>query len=113
MSRLPEQRNAQSLHWWVRLCQWLWSQRGFIWGTLIVGILVSVAATWLTSSTSIFIGTPLGTALVWIREHLLLAGLLGVILFLFTLLVGAVSHLADASTHASSGSGEKENDMIA
>jgi len=98
MSRLPEQRNAQPPRWWVRLCQWLWSQRGFIWGTLIVGIVVSVAATWLTSSTSIFTSTPLGTALLWIRDHVLLAGFIGVSLLLLTLLVGAVSRQANISS---------------
>lgn len=95
-----EQQNTTPLSWWVRLCQWAWTQRGFIWGTLIVGIFVSVVATWLTTQTSIFTGTPLGTALLWIRDHLLLAGFIGLSLFLLTLLVGAVGRLTGASTRA-------------
>jgi len=110
MSRQPEQRNAQLPRWWVRLCQWLWSQRAFIWGTLIVGIVVSVAATWLTSSTPIFTSTPLGTILLWIRDHVLLAGFIGVSLLLLTLLVGAVSHQADTSTlPPAPASGQQQN----
>jgi len=113
MSRPPEQKNTLSPRWWVRLCQWLWSQRGFIWGTLIAGIFVSVAATWLTTPTSIFAGTPLGTVLPWIREHLLLAGLIGVILFLLTLLVGAVSQRADIPTRAGATADQQQQNRRA
>src|SRR5437588_7336000 len=49
---------------WVRLCQWLWKQRGFVWGTVIVGIALNVFASWLiTPSGAIFSQTPLGTIL--------------------------------------------------
>lgn len=113
MFRRPEPQNTASPGWWVRLCQWLWGQRGVIWGTLIIGIFVSVAATWLTSSTSIFTGTPLGTILLWIREHLLLAGLIGVILFLLTLLVGVVSQRADIPTRAGATADQQQQNRRA
>lgn len=49
---------------WVRLCQWLWKQRGFVWGTVIVGVALNLFASWLiTPSGVIFSQTPLGTIL--------------------------------------------------
>ncbi len=100
MPRSPEQRNTISPSWWIRLCQWLWGRRKFVWSVLIVGIIVGVSVNWLTSSTSIFTGTPLGTILLWIRDHLLFVSFIGVCLLFLTLLVGAVTHLVDASTRA-------------
>lgn len=49
---------------WVRLCQWLWSQRGFLWGTVIVGLALNLFASWLlTPSGTTFAQTPLGVLL--------------------------------------------------
>ena len=107
-----EQQNPIPPGWWVRLCQWLWGFRKFVLVTLIVGILISVTATWLTTSTSIFTGTLLGTILLWIRDHLLLAGFIGVCLLLLTLLVGTVSHLADASTRAGAIANQQQNRSV-
>ena len=110
MSKLPEQRNTISPRWWVRLCQWLWNQRGFIWGTLIVGIVINVIAALLTARTSIFTGTLLGATLQWTGEHLLLAVFISLSLLLLTLLVGAVSHRAnDIPTRADVPSGQQQN----
>jgi hypothetical protein len=108
MSSPSEQHPAPSSRWWVRLCQWLWSKRGFIWGTLIAGI----GLNWLTS-TSIFTGTPLGIGLLWMRDHLLLAGLSGVCLLFLTLLVGVVSHLAGPSTRPATTASEHQQSRIA
>ena len=94
MSISPEQQPAPSSRWWVRLCQWLWDRRKFVWGILIVGIIVGVSVNWLTS-TSIFTGTPLGAILLWMRDHLLLAGFIGLCSLFLTLLVGVVSYLVD------------------
>jgi len=49
---------------WVRLCQWLWKQRGFVWGTVVVVIALNVFTGWLiTPSGAIFSQTPLETIL--------------------------------------------------
>lgn len=49
---------------WVRLCQWLWNQRGFLWGTVIFGIVLNLFASWLiTPWGNIFSQTPLGSLL--------------------------------------------------
>jgi|GEM_PF-5059048 len=101
MSRSPEQQNAVALAGWIRFCQWCWARRNFVWGVLVVGIILGVTVNWLTSSTSIFTGTPLGTILLWLRDHLLFAGFIGACLLFFTLFVGTVSYLANASTRAS------------
>lgn len=92
MSSPSEQQSAPSSRRWVRLCRWLWAQRGFIWGTLIVGILVSIMATWLITQTSIFIGTPLGTGLLWIRDLFFLLASWECRAFWFTRKASKVSH---------------------
>ncbi len=49
---------------WIRFCQWLWKQRGFLWGTVIFGVGLNLVASWLiTPSGAIFSQTPLGTIL--------------------------------------------------
>src|SRR5690348_9867682 len=49
---------------WVLLCQWLWNQRGFAWGTVIFGVALNLFASWLiTPSGAIFSQTPFGTIL--------------------------------------------------
>jgi hypothetical protein len=49
---------------WFRLCQWLWNQRGFLWGTVIIGVALNLFASWLiTPLGTTFSQTPLGTLL--------------------------------------------------
>ncbi|SRR6266568_4336375 len=49
---------------WVRLCRWLWKQRGFLWGTVIIGIALNLIASWLiTPLGTAFSQTPLGALL--------------------------------------------------
>lgn len=43
------------LHWRVRVCRWLWRALGFVWGTLIVGIVITTIANLSTTTTD----TPL------------------------------------------------------
>jgi GTPase SAR1 family protein len=46
--------SSASLHWRVKVCRWLWRVLGFVWGTLIVGIVITTIAN-LNTTTS---GTP-------------------------------------------------------
>jgi NACHT domain len=41
--------------WWIRVCRWLWHELGFVWGTLIVGIIIATIANLNTTTTD----TPL------------------------------------------------------
>src|SRR5215472_14942515 len=52
-SSLTEAAVAPS--WWVRLCRWLWRGLLFVWGTLVVGIVVATIANLNTTTTD----TPL------------------------------------------------------
>src|SRR5215472_2767518 len=52
-SSLTEAAVAPS--WWVRLCRWLWRGLLFVWGTLVVGIVVTTIANLNTTTTD----TPL------------------------------------------------------
>jgi NACHT domain len=49
---------------WVRPCRWLWNQRGFVWGTVILGLALNLIASWLiTPPGTTFSQTPLGSLL--------------------------------------------------
>ncbi len=113
MASPRELHPAPSSRWWVRLCQWLWSPYRVIWGTVTVGILPSVVATWLTVQTLIFTGTPLGTGLPWVRDYLLFAGFIGVCLLLLALLVGTLRHLAAPSARPAAPAPEQQQNRHA
>jgi NACHT domain len=48
------------LHWRVRICRWLWRVLGFVWGTLLVGIVIGTIANLNTTAA----GTPLSTLFI-------------------------------------------------
>jgi DNA polymerase III delta prime subunit len=49
---------------WIRFCQWLWKQRGLLWGTVIFGVGLNLIASWLiTPSGALLYQTPLGIIL--------------------------------------------------
>src|SRR6266705_2212554 len=93
MTNLPSENATFSRHWWIHLCRWLWVRQGFVWGTIILGLVINVGAAWLTSKTSIFAGTPLGWFMRWVVEHSLAAAIIGLSLVLLIILVGVVSRL--------------------
>ncbi len=66
MSQLSEQQPMLPRPWWVRLNAKLWAGLLFLWGTVIFGIIINVAATVLTTK-----GFDLkGTQLEWVTQHL-------------------------------------------
>ena len=66
---------------WVCLCQWLWKQRGLVWGTIILGIGLSIFAGWLVSPWgTTYSNTPLGSIL----SHPWLWALVGLGLLILT-----------------------------
>src|ERR1700692_696966 len=79
---------------WVRLCQWLWKQRGLGWGTVIVRVALNIFASWLiTPSGAIFSQTPLGAIL----GHPLFLALGGLVLLGLTGGLWIVNRLNPAS----------------
>lgn len=74
--------------WWVQMSEWLSRQRGFVWGDIILGVILNIFATWLISpSGSTFSNTPLGTLLA----HPLIFFLVGIGLIV---LLGVVKLIA-------------------
>jgi hypothetical protein len=53
--KTPSTASSAPLHWRVRVCRWLWRVLGFVWGTLIVGIIIGTIANLNTTTTE----TPL------------------------------------------------------
>ena len=43
--------SSAPLHWWVRVCRLLWRVLRFVWGTLILGIVIATIATIATTTT--------------------------------------------------------------
>ena len=57
----PQQLTAPLENAWVRFCRWLWKHRGFMWGTVVLGVVLNLLASWLiTPAGSTFSNTPLG-----------------------------------------------------
>lgn len=81
-----EPMTAKSRRWWYTVCSWLQPVFRFIWLTLIVGLVVSVASTWLTTRGWNIDGTPL--AWIWLHWFPLLVGSIG--LLIFTIIVEIV-----------------------
>ncbi len=81
--------------WWVRLCRWLWQQRGVIVTNFLLGIALNLLAAWLVSPWSSMVSnTPLGTVL----DHPLVLFGCGVALLALTGIVWWVNHLNLAYT---------------
>ncbi len=64
MANASRHRPTASQPWWIRLSRWLWKQRSFIVGNLLLGIALNLVAAWLVSPWgSTITNTPLGSAL--------------------------------------------------
>lgn len=83
----PSQQSALSHHRWKRLWRWLWRGLCLVWSLIVIGVLVNIASTRLTSDKDIPLASPVGLAL----RNLPLTIALAIILFLFTLLVWMLS----------------------
>ena len=81
--------------WWVRVCHWLWRQRSFVVGNILLGISLNIIAAWLISPWSVMVSnTPLGTVLD--HPRFLAGG--GLLLLALTGIVWRVNHLNPAYT---------------
>lgn len=95
----PQQLTAPRENAWVRFCRWLWKHRGFIWGTVVLGVVLNLFASWLsTPAGSTFSNTPLGA----IFGHPLLSALIGLGLLALTAGLWLINRLypAPVSQHA-------------
>src|SRR5437660_9544284 len=99
MDSTSTQEMGRSRRWWVRLCQWLWGKRTFLWSTFIFGIMLNVFATWLyTPWSTDFKQLPIG----WAFQNPLILLLVGICLLLLTSIVGLISRLDATLSHSHS-----------
>ena len=90
MSDRSRQQFASPRSNWVRLCQLLWNQQGFLWGTVICGLALNLFASWLiTPMGTAFSHTPIGAILA----HPLLSTLGGLGLLGLTGGLWLINHL--------------------
>src|SRR5579859_1741224 len=67
--------------WFVGLCRWCWRQRGFFWGTLIIGVGANVFAAWLfTPFGANYRNLPIG----WAFQHPAVFVALGLFCLMFS-----------------------------
>src|SRR5690242_11378253 len=90
MAQLPQSTPPHPL--WKRLCKWYWKSQGFVWGTIIMGIITNLVANWLGAPASVNINGPLG----WLRDHPVPLGAGIVILCLLTMLSKKIADEPDA-----------------
>src|SRR5260370_18734562 len=81
-------QNTTSSSWRVRACRASLKVLLFVWGTLIVGVLVNVVSSWVIAKNFELGGTPLG----WGVDHLWVMLLLLFLLIVLTLLSWLGSH---------------------
>jgi hypothetical protein len=96
VSEQQQHTSDEQVPWWVQSCRWLKAKLPYVWGTLIVGTLVSTLANLNTTSTD----TPLSKlylAHVVLTYPLTVFAALGVLLLL-TLLALIGSHERDTSS---------------
>jgi hypothetical protein len=101
---VSEQQQNEPLPWWVHCCRWLRAKLPYVWGTLIVGTLVSTLANFNTLSTD----TPLSKRYMVhsvLTSPIPVFSRLGFLLFLTLLsLVGSRKHII-TTLHSQSRSG--------
>jgi NACHT domain len=90
-------QNAPKAHmlWWVRLCDILWKSIAFLGTTLILGVVASVLATWLTTSRGIL---PANTPLSQLFAKWTIALPIGGFLVLLALLIYKLSRWPASET---------------
>jgi NACHT domain-containing protein len=88
MAEPAGQQSTTSLSWRVRVCRASWKGLLFVWGTLILGILINVGSSWLITKNFDTGGTPLG----WGVDHPWVMLPLLFLLVVLTLLSGLGSH---------------------
>ncbi len=88
MAEPAGQQNTTSLSWRVRVCRAGWKVLLYVWGTLIVGMLVNIVSSWVIAKNFDLGGTPLG----WGMDHLWAMLLLLFLLIVLTLLSWLGSH---------------------
>src|SRR5579859_1329841 len=59
----------------VPICRWLWKQRGFVWGTVVIGLILNLFATWPNTPLGAIFGHPLLSALAGLGLLALTGGL--------------------------------------
>ncbi len=92
MADPSQHQSAPSRRWWTHLWRWLWRGFGLLWGLIIVGVVVNIASTRLTSDQGFPPDSPAGLAL----RNLPLTIAVGVILLLLTLLIGLLHRQSTA-----------------
>jgi hypothetical protein len=75
-------------NWFVRLCKYLWRQRNFVWGSIILNILLDIFVSWLFIDHSNIPKTPMG----WFFQHSSIVLLIGICLTLITFIIYLGSH---------------------
>ncbi len=78
--------------WWVRLCRWLWKIAAFVGVSVVLSLVVSVLANWLTSPGGAIPANSLAARLVaWLVAGWPVMLLVGSCFLLLALLIGVVS----------------------
>lgn len=81
MSALVARSERPVLRWFIGLCRWCWRQRGFVWGTLIIGLGANAFGAWLfTPLSTNYRNLPIG----WAFQHPAIFVVVGVLCLAFS-----------------------------
>ncbi|HYU74400.1 MAG TPA: hypothetical protein VEL31_17155 [Ktedonobacteraceae bacterium] len=87
MTNLLGQNTIPLQRWWVRLHRWLWRGFGFVWGTIMFGLFLSMITNVLKSKG----------ILRWMNQNLLMGSPVGLGFLVPRILVGLAKH--QSSSH--------------
>ncbi len=75
--------------WLVWFCQWCWSKRGFIWGAVILNIVLGIIVTWLFTDPATLTKLPIG----WVFQNITTIFIIFIVILALTIITGAVSQI--------------------
>ncbi|WP_126549193.1 AAA family ATPase [Dictyobacter kobayashii] len=85
-SRSKKSTVAPSL--WIRLCHQLWNGLRFFWIVIVLGLVINIISTRMTSDADFAPNTPVG----WIGQHLSITIVAGAILVIITTVIFIIDH---------------------
>ena len=89
MQRTPSKNALKPPDWFIRLCRWFWGKRSFVWGAIILNLVLGVIVTLLFTEPTNITKLPIG----WAFQNPLIIVIVFLVLLSLTIISGVVSRL--------------------
>ena len=89
-TEIPARGAQEQWKWLIQLCQWCWSQRGFIWGAIILNFGLAVTVTWLFTDPTTLTKLPVGR----VFQNFTTIFIIFIVVLALTIISGTVSRIS-------------------